>query len=147
MGCDVHLDGRFPSAQVLASVTIARVANAGDPLRRLHLQHGCACANTLPYGARCAERTHTPVWGGPIRCLRECPLTCRFACPIALDDVPAMSLPIPPSGGVFFAGERTCQETVQNESPQGFDRLSGQRGEQATEGRGCGHACASEHSQ
>jgi hypothetical protein len=147
---DRHLDAFLCSAELLASVSIAGMTKAGDPLMGMHVEHGRAGTNDFsslaPRGARRAEGTHTPPCCEAIRRLWEGPLTSGFSCPIASKDVPAVPLPIPPSGVLLFWGETTCQQIREEEGSQGFDGLSGQCGSKAAKGGGRRQAGASEQS-
>jgi hypothetical protein len=54
-------------------------------------------------------------------------LTRRFSCPVYIEDHPALTLPIPQSGVLFFRGKAAGEQIFQKECPQGFDRFGGQR--------------------
>jgi len=68
---DGRLDGGLRPPPFLAILSVARVAKAGHPLMRMHLQDGCSRANDFSSFAsgvaRSAEGTQTPLWGRSVR--------------------------------------------------------------------------------
>jgi hypothetical protein len=74
VGLEIRLDSRLRPAQFLAILPVARVAKAGHPLMRMHVQDGRAGANKFPpFASGVAggtEGTQASLGGRPIRRLR-----------------------------------------------------------------------------
>jgi hypothetical protein len=60
----------------------------------------------------------------------------RFSRPLDIEDEPTNPLPIPPSSILLFGGKMAGEQIFQKERAQGFDRVGGQGGSKAAEGRG-----------
>ena len=84
---------------------------------------------------RSTQRTQTPLWSGPILCLRQGPLASCLTRAIHIEDEVVVPLPVEQPTRRLFLHQRTSQEIFEEQGAQGLHGGLIQRGEKTRERR------------